>query len=418
MNRLLLLMTAIVCFGASTTSYAIPRFALWKGEANCLSCHANPTGGGIRNGGGEAFSKNILAMWKRGDEFSGQISEGIRFGANVRNQFLSFSQTFPMGDSLNVRDTTISNSTSHAMTAALMVDASLTNALHLYVRYDPIAGYNESYGTLHFVDETGEFIEAGSVVSHAYLKGGAFLPAFGIRFEDHTLYTRGGNRGVAGFGAAGSFWIDGYRDVGMEAGATFFDHVGLQVAYLNGSEQSPRANVSFNSDAALALRATASAEVIEDAFSFEVGGSMYLHTNVEPATDTDPAKDLSLTGIHLGLRGGPVTLLAEYDMGKNVYQAYTGEFVAKLQALTTELAVKVVQGLDIIGRYEMYKDLDEDDNEGNVVDSRITIGAQWFPIRFIEVRPEFRMAKYSTPTGSTRTEYDQLTYILQTHLYF
>ena len=404
-------MSAIVCIGGTcTSSLAIPRFALWKGEANCLGCHTNPTGGGIRNGGGEAFSKNVLAMWKRGDEFSGQISEGIRFGANIRNQFLCFSQSGPLGQP---GDTTIENATSHAMTAALMVDASLTNALHLYVRYDPVAGYNESYGTLHFVDESGEFIEAGSVVSHAYLKGGAFLPAFGIRFEDHTLYTRGGNRGIAGFGAAGSFWIDGYRDVGMEAGATFFDHVGLQVAYLNGSEQSPRANVSFNSDGAISLRATASAEVIEDAFSFELGGSLYLHTNVEPD------KDLSLTGIHLGLRGGPVSLLAEYDMGKNVYQSYSAEFVAKLQALTTELAVRVIKGLDLIGRYEMYKDLDENDNEGNVVDSRITIGAQWFPIRFIEVRPEFRMAKFSGPAaGTERAEFDQLTYILQTHLYF
>jgi hypothetical protein len=410
MNRLLLLMSVLVCIGISSSVHAIPRFALWRGEANCLSCHTNPTGGGIRNAGGEAFSKNVLAMWKRGDEFSGQISEGIRFGANIRNQFLCFSQSGPLE---KPGDTTVENSTSHAMTAALMVDASLTNALHLYVRYDPVAGYNESYGTLHFVDESGEIIESGSVVSHAYLKGGAFMPAFGIRFEDHTLYTKGGNRGISGFGAAGFFWVEGYRDVGMEAGATFFDHFGLQVAYLNGSEESPKANVSFsNSDAAIAVRATASAEVIEDAFSFEVGGSLYMHGNVEPDVD------LSVIGIHLGLRGGPVTLLAEFDLGENVYRPYLDDHIPKMQAMSSELSVKVAQGLDLIGRYEMFKDMDADEVEENVVDSRITIGAQWFPIRFVEIRPEFRMAKFTTPMGTERADFDQLTYLLQTHLYF
>lgn len=411
MNRLFLLMTAVVCICVSTTSHAIPRFALWKGEANCLSCHTNPTGGGIRNSGGEAFSKNVLAMWKRGDEFSGQISEGLRFGANIRNQFLMFSQEGPVGQP---GDTTISNSTSHAMTAALMVDAALTNALHLYVRYDPVAGFNESFGTLHFVDESEEIIAAGSVVNNAYVKIGAFLPAFGVRFEDHTLYTRGGNRGIAGFGPAGSFWIDGYRDVGLEAGATFFDHIGLQLAYLNGSEENPRLNISTSSSAAIAARITASAEVIEDAFSFEVGASQYMHPDVAPA------KDESLTGIHIGLRGGPVTLLAEYDMGENVYQPYVGDFVPKLQALTTELSVRVTQGLDLIGRFETYKDMDENDVEGNVVDSRITFGAQWFPIRFLEIRPEIRLAKYTGPGQSAgeRVEFNQNTYLLQTHLYF
>jgi hypothetical protein len=411
MKRPVVFMFILTCMGISTSSYAIPRFALWRGEANCLSCHANPTGGGIRNAGGEAYSKNILAMWKRGDEFSGQISEGIRIGANMRSQYLSFSQSGPLD---MPGDTTITNATSHAMTAALMVNASLTNTLDLYVRYDPVADYNESYGTLHFVHESEEILAPGSFVSHAYLKVGAFLPAFGIRFEDHTLYTRGGNRGIAGFGAAGSFWVDGYRDVGVEAGATFLDHIGLNVAYLNGNEQRPGADVSFNSDAAIALRLNAAAEVVEDAFAFDLGGSYYMHSNILPD------QDLTLMGLHLGVRGGPVTLLAEYDMGENMYQAYSGMVVPKLQAFSSELGVNVTQGLVLIGRYEMYKDFiavdtDSGDVEGNVVDSRIMVGAQWFPMRFIEVRPEFRLAKFTAAGGS---KFDQTTVLLQMHLFF
>lgn len=405
----------MLILAAASSSFAIPRFALKMGEANCLSCHTNPTGGGIRNSGGEAFSKNMLAMWKRGDAFSGQISEGIQIGANIRSQFLSFSQSGPLDEP---GDTTISSSTSHAMTAAFMVDASLTNSLHAYLRYDPIANRSEMYGTLHFVDESGDLMEAGSVVSHAYIKTGAFLPAFGIRFEDHTLYSRGGNRGISGFGAAGLFWVEGYRDVGFEAGATLFDHIGLQVAYLNGSEQSPNANFSFdpNSQSAFAVRATASAEVVQNVFSFEIGGSAYLHPS------DNPDEDLSLMGVHIGLHGGPVSLLAEYDFGENVFRPAAFDYAPKINALSAELAVNVTQGLDIIGRFETYKDQVKDSSgqfvDANVVDSRISIGAQWFPLRFLEIRPEYRMANISVPQGVLRPEYTQNTFIIQSHFYF
>lgn len=408
MHRILLVITALVCCGAYTSSYAIPRFALWKGEANCLSCHTNPTGGGIRTSGGEAFSKNVLAMWKRGGDFSGQISEGIRLGANVRTQYLGFSTTGPVG---MPGEETRTMSTFHAMSSALMIDASLTNTLNVYARWDPLAGSNEVFGTLHMVNESGELWEAGSVVSHAYIKTGAFVPAFGIRFEDHTLMTRGGNRGVSGNDAAGLFWVDGYRDVGVELGATFFDHIGLQIGYLNGNEEFPAADLAFlNDNRALSVRATGSAELIDDALSFEIGGSIYMHSEVVPG-------DLSLIGVHIGIRGGPVTLLAEYDFGDNIYRHGDGNYVDEANALTAELAVRATQGLDIIGRFETY--LDKTGGvDGNAVDSRITIGAQWFPLRFLEVRPEFRIAKASVPGGPERLKFDQTTYLIQTHLYF
>ncbi len=408
-------MTVLVCCGAYTSSYAIPRFALSKGEANCLSCHTNPTGGGIRTSGGEAFSKNVLAMWKRGGEFSGQISEGIRIGADIRTQFLSFSTTGPVG---MPAEETRSMSTFHAMSSALMVDASLTNTLNAYVRWDPLANSNEVFGTLHLVHESGELWEAGSVVTHAYVKTGAFVPAFGIRFDDHTVYTRGGNRGVSGNDAAGLFWVEGYRDVGVELGATLFDHIGLQIAYLNGNEEFPNGDLAFlNDNKALSVRATGSAELIDDALSFEIGGSIYMHSEVVPG-DTSAgiaARDLSLIGVHIGIRGGPVTLLAEYDIGENSYRT-DGNYVDEANALTAEIAVRATQGLDIIGRFETYKDRTAD-LDGNIVDSRITIGAQWFPLRFLEIRPEFRIAKASTP-GAERLKFDQTTYLIQTHLYF
>src|SRR5438874_8775619 len=81
-----------------STAKALPRFALKKGEANCLGCHVNPTGGQLRGPGGVSYELNALPMWKRGDsiKYTGEISEGIRLGGDFRSQLLYFAQTKPV----------------------------------------------------------------------------------------------------------------------------------------------------------------------------------------------------------------------------------------------------------------------------------------------------------------------------------
>lgn len=406
-----------------TLASALPRFALWRGEANCLSCHVNPTGGGIRNSGGEMFSKNILSMWKRSDKFSGEISDGIRIGTNTRMQFLSFSQTSPISifdsssQTLVTKDSTTSNSSYHAMSASIYINASLTPSLDAYIKFDPLANKFEGFGLLQLVSDANDIIDASDAINNVYVKMGAFLPAFGIRFDDHTAYVRGGNRGLSNFGGAGSFWTEGYRDVGGEVGATFFDHISAQVGIYNGSEAQPGSNFAFQEhDMALALRLTASAQIIEDALSAEVGYSMYSHPR--KSFQTGEAEDLSLSAIHLGIRGGPVTLLAEIDNGENVYSAGKFSYLPKMSALTTELGVNITPGLTGILRYETYKDEDAAGNIGTEVKNRITFGAQWFPFRMIEIRPEYRMAKVEVHQGTVVNSITENTFLMQMHLFF
>src|SRR5947209_15716798 len=84
-------MKKIICFAVflllsvlTVTADALPRFALKKGEANCMGCHVNPTGGQLRGPGGVSFAINALPMWRRGDsiKYTGEISEGIRLGGD------------------------------------------------------------------------------------------------------------------------------------------------------------------------------------------------------------------------------------------------------------------------------------------------------------------------------------------------
>src|SRR5258706_2812393 len=87
--------------------YALPRFALLRGDGNCMGCHVNPTGGQLRGPGGIAYAINNLPMWKRGDslKYTGQISDAVRLGGDFRSQVLYFSQKGPVGKA--GKDTTL-----------------------------------------------------------------------------------------------------------------------------------------------------------------------------------------------------------------------------------------------------------------------------------------------------------------------
>ncbi|HYM20603.1 MAG TPA: hypothetical protein VEW28_06330 [Candidatus Kapabacteria bacterium] len=417
MKKVLLFVLSFVVLDISN-ALALPRFALKKGDITCGGCHANPTGGGLRSEGGESFSVNQLPMWKRGETFTGHIASGITLGADWRSQFLYFTQKQPA--SSGIGDTTLTTNTFHAMSYAIELGVQATKTLYGYLRYDPITPNPEAYAMLHIVHPSGELIEATDAVNDVYVKFGAFLPAFGIRFDDHTIYSKGGNASISGFGSAGLFWGYGYRDVGAEAGIYLFDHLSVNVGLYNGNEGGSFQNfATANTNKALCARANLAGELIEDVLSGEIGGSFYSHQLTDGTGANAPS--LSLFAIHGGLRAGPISVLAEFDNGKNVNTNNGLTYFPKATAMVFEGTVSITKGLDGLLRFETYENKDISDNVQTQVKSRITVGAQWFPLRFLEVRPEFRTATVEIPNSSNATLRDQLTqttFLTQIHLFF
>ena len=425
---------AVVCLlFFATQIYALPRFALLRGEGNCLGCHVNPTGGGLRTEGGESFSINDLPMWKRGGKFSGQISDAIRIGGDFSSQFLIFSQTSPrysFSDSLNSNqpkrhDTTTKVSAFNAMNLSFEMAIKATNTLHGYLRYDALGAVPaEGWAMLHVVHSSGEIIQAGDVVNNAYIKFGAFLPVFGIRFDDHTVYVKGGSASLSGFKHAGFFWSPGYRDIGVEIGTLLFDHIGIEAGIFNGSESHPSSNFGTDplNNKAFCFRITSSGELIENMLAGEIGFSSYIHNHTN---DNGAPANMTLTGLHCSLRAGPVTILGEYDFGHNVIISGARTVAKSANALCLEGAVRIVKGLDIILRYETFSDkIDPGDGTiitGTEVKGRYSFGAQWFPLRFLEIRPEYRIAKPTAPNAFDTTITDNFTentFLILTHVFF
>ena len=67
------------------------------------------------------------------------------------------------------------------MTGSIYTNFALADNINLLGRYDFIQEIWEAYGVLHILPNNG------------YIKIGSFLPNFGIRLDDHTAYTRGGD---------------------------------------------------------------------------------------------------------------------------------------------------------------------------------------------------------------------------------
>lgn len=425
----LFLVIELVC---SVRGNALPRFALYRAQVDCSSCHLNPTGGGLRTGGGENFSVNALPMWKRGEKFNPQITEGFRIGGDVRLQSLHFSDEATYGSSNGTKlgtDTTTTYQGSQMMSVALYLDAQLTQSVSAYARYDLVtgsSGYNnyEAYGLAHLVHSSGEIIQSGDVLNDLYVKIGGFMPDYGIRFDDHTVYTRGGNAGLSGFGSDGLFWVPNYRDIGVELGASLWDHLFVSVGRFNGMErdQISTANAPDNPPA-YAVRGVFSTEIVQDLVTAQIGASAYMHDHDRTLSNGDVAhEDGLLWGIHGGVRVGIVSLLAEFDKARHMPKARSDQYADHAQAFTVEGTVQIMKGLTGLLRFDNYQDT-VNSLLGNEVKSRVTVGAQWFPIRFVEIRPEFRIANATNPnladpTFLTRDEHKDITGLIQLHLFF
>ena len=406
-----------------STGYSLPRYALRHADVSCMGCHVDPAGGGLRGKGGEAFEKEGLPMWKTDGPFSGQLSDNIRMGLDYRSQALFFQDITSTTDSGKTVTNTMQLKTLQAMALPIYLSAQLTPSINFYARYDfftPSAFQAEAQ--FHFVHSSGEFWKANDVVNDAYIKAGAFMPNFGERFDDHTIYTRGGDGSISQFGQDGLFWKPSYKDLGAELGVTLFDHFNFTAGYFEGLEyrQSNQvADFDTTNRMALALRGVVATEIVPDVASVEVGGSYYYHPHAFALLNGGTnSVNLSLTAVHGGIHIGPAAIIGEINFGKNVPTQSSG-ILAKTNALALEGTCDIVHGLTALLRYETYQDKDTNDVVGTKVKDRIVVGLQWFPVRFIEFRPEFRVADLTDATGGgAPTTHTETTMLLQTHIFF
>lgn len=406
--------SALAVFFLPAGARALPRFAARNGM-ECIQCHVNPTGGGIRN----EYGRNVFErMWLPAsgrprveswmaepppasgeapkpspDEpavtFSPDLTEWIAVGADVRTAFIAIRPD--RGPMPGVgREVTKSF---FLMQADLYHAATLDEHLTLVLDVGIYSGF-EAWGLLRpFGRKTGPY--------DLLVKVGRFMPPFGIREVEHQLFTRE----AIGLGATD-------RDTGIEVSG-YAGPLTLHLALLNGTlgdtpfDTAGKRRRTFEKAAAarLALRgATRSVRA-------QAGGSAYYsQNNSQPnpllagglppslASLASQGLDEIRAGGFVTANLGRLTFLGDLALVQNRFYS---DKVPRLTGYASyqELSLVAAQGLELVGTLE-FMDPDTEILRNGAV--RVGGVVEIFPWPFMELRAMARRtSSEASATGGT-----------------
>ena len=367
MKKLIFLSLSLMIFLANNLSFSLPRYAVRLGD-KCIDCHYNPTGGIIRNESGWYYGKNIMsAVSPREQDFAmtPKIGDNITIGLDYRTQFLYSTEK----EKYDFQQ----------MTGSIYTNFALAENLNLIGRYDFIQEIWEAYGILHFLPNNG------------YIKVGSFQPNFGIRLDDHTAYTRGGDLFLlfsGGNNRQGLIYSPWYTEVGAEVGI-YISNWALLTASAGSNISTNR---TFTKDPTYTARLEMYPKIGKVGLMF--GGS-YAAAKIPQTSD--------FYGAFAGFGYKRFTLLGEFDRANNVMTAGT-----KSNIILIEAAYVITIGLDAVVRWDW---LDPDINVSSDEVQHLILGFEWFPYSFIEIRPQYRFM-FEDPSVNNDS------FVLQFHFWY
>ncbi|MCF7802915.1 MAG: hypothetical protein K9N46_07535 [Candidatus Marinimicrobia bacterium] len=368
----------VLITGIFTFAYSLPKFAVRDG-VTCGQCHVNSQGSGLRNSyGSDYYSRQVLPMEEWGDfgseDFTGQLNEFVRLGTDIRVQYYRYNQN---------------GSSEHAffpMQADAYLNIVPAERFQLFLEQSLFRNFaaTDVWGQYEFDNDNG------------YFRLGQFLPAYGLRLEDHTAFVRGGNVGgiatpepVANIPTdrQGLHWKPTNQTVGVEATLKPF---GLEVT---GSLGKPRNGTSYSTTLS-----------VKHAFwvgdiNALVGGSLYNGDAI------GIGRTYSMAGIYGGINWGKFTLLGEVDV-----TADYAEPDATGMATYSEITYKVMDGLDVGIEHHFY-DENIEFTENSL--TRIGFGLDIIPVAYVEFKPQFRLVRVAADPDYAHSEV-----ILQGHFWF
>jgi len=371
---------------------ATVKIALRYG-ATCGTCHISPTGAGMRSSYG--YEEVMLGDLPRpkgdraGRPFSIQLGPNLRWGADIRLQAMHF-------DSLALRDTAI------AGRAPLNVIFPMQAAVYLHGQASESLDFSISYFMLQSAVEF--WIRATAASGRAYLRAGQFLPAYGLRLDDHTSYIRGGN------GSRGRLPVKSQIRQGLPFGP-YAHGRGTVEGGLYFSDFYLSAHISTPS---MAIPVRPATRLVE----FQRGARLEWIRFVNPLTFLATGSylqegDLKLYGGGFGMQLSRFAALFEIDLAEEWAARPPGDTKSPMpvsRAIYAEFDVQLVQGLSISVRYDRFEQNTERPQKGLL--ERVVLGAEYFPVPHLEFKPQLRLE-----TSEFHAE-PALNFILQMHAFF
>ncbi len=348
---------------------ALPRFALQEGSS-CNLCHVNPAGGGLRNDYGISVASHERSQNDNGilaSSYTGMINRHLRVGGDLR--FLNYNTVD--GDQIKTA--------LFPMQADISGQWKMGENLNLVLKQDLMRNQNEAWILWTHLPLNG------------YLKAGKDIPAFGLNLDDHSSFIRGGNINNQVLHYEGLVFSPYLIAPGMIEYGIQFNNVYISQSVANQFIHSSGMG-GFNEllhDKAYTLR-------MEWRPSFNrltghLGGSL-LQQGI-----------IRFTGIFGGLAFEKFSWLGEVDLAE--------EYVLNGSALAsfTEWNYNVLPGYNFQIKFDFFDENIE--TLGGAV-RRLSLGLEFFPIPFLEIRYQVRFTDYST-RSDLREEY-----LIQIHTWF
>ncbi len=329
--------------------FSLPRFSMLLND-RCSSCHINPTGGEMRNDNGFYFGKNVISMISpRDKEFplSQKLSDNVSMGFDYRYQIL-YSQEKKKSDFQD-------------MTGSVYLNASVSKQIDVLARYDFINAIWEGYAI------------AKILPNDSYIKVGSFIPYYGIRLDDHTSYTRGGDFGLL-FSTGqilGLIYNPFYIQTGAELGVNISDF-----ANVTASIGRNKSDALFATSPTFTSRFEITPAI--NKLNFLLGGS-FASAKIRNLGNYNT---MQMYGGFAGFGYENFTLMGEYDIAKDYVVQGT-----KSSAEMVEATYQLMVGLDAVVRYDRF---DPNINISNDDHAHLILGFEFFPYSFIEIRPQYR----------------------------
>jgi hypothetical protein len=200
-----LMVAAAIVLLTPALAHAVPRYSA-RYEQKCALCHTNPTGGGMRNLYASQYLVPEEMAWSKPkkdilSKIDPEISKGVVIGTDFR-----LFHRYSNDDQLQTNF--------FQMQGDIYLDFQMDDNLSLY--YDQgISSSYELFGLWQGLPLTG------------YVKAGRFVPSYGWRFDDHTMFVR----------SQLGFMPPANSDVGIEFGVSP-GRSDIQLAVLNGNRGS------------------------------------------------------------------------------------------------------------------------------------------------------------------------------------
>ena len=326
---------ALLLFGAMP-SFATPRYAMRAGQ-NCLLCHQNPSGGGMRSEYAcQSLVPERLAMRPADGADaaapgpSPRLGDNVVLGADMRAAYLDQTGRDEGNNFL-------------LMQGSVYLSVELDPRVSLYVQEEfgqGAARAFELYGLGFLLPASG------------YVKVGRFVPAFGWKYDDHRAFTR------REFVFLPAFPPD--SDTGVEVGF-LPGSLSLQFAATNGEFASAREQ---NDEVAWTARGEFRRDLAGGHAAF--GGSYFQNRGTRGGASGSSGEDVYAGGPFAGVRMGRATWLGEFDWAhREVAEPGGSRSVFRTFTTSQELSWELVQGLDAVATYDFH-DVDLDRASGAV----------------------------------------------------